>query len=120
MINKNMDNEYVITIKANGSSLGMQIDPTDTFEVSLYEKCTDELVATIDMEDSDNGVVTIYQESNGKINILLKQKLVDSLVKTKGDRVDGCYPKSGYRLLVKCSTVNNGNFVARIDNVYVV
>ena len=114
-----MDNEYIITIKANGSTLGMQIDPTDTFEVRLYKKCSDELVATINMIEDANGVVDVYEATNGKIRVLLKHALVNGLIASKGDKVDGCYPKSEYRINVICNTVNNGKFTAKLANVYV-
>lgn len=114
-----MDNEYIITIKANGSTLGMQIESTDTFEVRLYKKCSDELVATIGMVEDANGVVDVYQTNNGKIRILLKQALANTLVASKGDKVDGCYPKSEYRISVICDTANNGKFTAKLANVYV-
>ena len=119
VIDRGMDNEYIITIKANGSTLGMQIAPTDTFEVRLYRKCSDELVAAIDMTEDTNGVVNVYQAAGGKIRILLKQALIDTLVASKGDKVDGCYPKSEYRLSVICDTANNGKFTAKLANVYV-
>lgn len=119
VIDRGMDNEYIITIKANGSTLGMQIEPTDTFEVRLYRKCSDELVATIDMTEDTNGRVTVYHAVGGKIRILLKRALVDTLVASKGDKVDGCYPKSEYRLNVVCNTANNGKFTAKLANVFV-
>ena len=114
-----MDNEYIITIKANGSTLGMQIAPTDTFEVRLYKKCSDVLVATIGMIEDANGVVDVYNAEGGKIRILLKEALVRDLVASKGDKVDGCYPKSEYRISVICDTANNGKFTAKLANVYV-
>ena len=119
VIDRGMDNEYIITIKANGSTLGMQIEPTDTFEVRLYRKCSDELVATLGMTEDVSGMVDVYQAAGGKIRILLKQALVNSLVATKGDKVDGCYPKSEYRINVICDTANNGKFTAKLANVYV-
>ena len=119
VIDRGMDNEYIITIKANGSTLGMQIEPTDTFEARLYRKCSDELVATIGMTEDNKGVVSVYQAPGGKIRILLKQALVDTLSVSKGDKVDGCYPKSEYRLNVICDTANNGKFTAKLANVFV-
>ena len=119
VIDRGIDNEYIITIKANGSTLGMQIEPTDIFEVRLYRKCSDELVATVGMTEDVNGVVDVYQAAGGKIRILLKQALVNSLVASKGDKVDGCYPKSEYRINVICNTANNGKFTAKLANVYV-
>lgn len=119
IIDRGIDNEYIITIKANGSTLGMQIAPTDTFEVRLYRKCSDELVATVSMTESANGVVDVYEALNGKIRILLKQALVNRLVASKGDKVDGCYPKSEYRINIVCNTANNGKFTAKLANVYV-
>lgn len=119
VIDRGMDNEYIITIKANGSTLGMQIEPTDTFEVRLYRKCSDELVATIGMTEDANGVVDVYHAPGGKIRILMKEALVSSLVASKGDKVDGCYPKSEYRINVICNTANNGKFTAKLANVFV-
>ena len=119
VIDRGMDNEYIITIKANGSTLGMQIEPTDTFEVRLYRKCSDELVVTIGMIEDTNGVVDVYHAEGGKIRILMKEALVNSLVASKGDKVDGCYPKSEYRINVICDTANNGKFTAKLANVYV-
>ena len=119
VIDRGMDNEYIITIKANGSTLGMQIEPTDTFEVRLYRKCSDELVATIGMIEDANGVVDVYHAPGGKIRILMKEALVSSLVAPKGDKVDGCYPKSEYRINVICDTANNGKFTAKLANVFV-
>lgn len=119
VIDRGMDNEYIIIIKANGSTLGMQIEPTDTFEVRLYRKCSDKLVTTVDMTEDAKGVVDVYQAAGGKIRILLKQALVDNLVASKGDKVDGCYPKSEYRINVICNTANNGKFTAKLANVYV-
>ena len=119
VIDRGMDNEYIITIKANGSTLGMHIEPTDAFEVRLYRKCSDELVATIDMTEDTNGVVDVYQAAGGKIRILLKQGLVDTLGASKGEKVDGCYPRSEYRLSVICDTANNGKFTAKLANVFV-
>lgn len=119
VIDRGMDNEYIITIKANGSTLGMHIEPTDTFEVRLYRKCSDELVATIDMTEDTNGVVDVYQAAGGKIRVLLKQGLVDTLGVSKGEKVDGCYLRSEYRLSVICDTANNGKFTAKLANVFV-
>ena len=116
VIDRGMDNEYIITIKANGSTLGMHIEPTDTFEVRLYRKCSDELVATIDMTEDTNGVVDVYQAAGGKIRVLLKQGLVDTLGVSKGEKVDGCYLRSEYRLSVICDTANNGKFTAKLAN----
>ena len=119
VIDRGTDNEYIITIKANGSTLGMQIEPTDTFEVRLYRKCSDELIATIGMIEDANGVVDVYHAPGGKIRILMKEALVSSLVAPKGDKVDGCYPKSEYRINVICDTANNGKFTAKLANVFV-
>lgn len=119
IIDRDMDNEYIITIKANGSTLGMQIEPTDTFEVRLYRKCSDELVATINMIEDANGVVDVYNAEGCRIRILLKEALVRDLVTSKGDKVDGCYLKSEYRISIICDTTNNGKFTAKLANVYV-
>ena len=119
VINKGMVNEFILTIKQNDSTSAMEIDPTDTFEVRLYLLETNELVSTIDLDGSTEGSVEVYDATNGQILVKLEDALVDSLITERGKKPDRYYLRPTYRLAVDCSTINNGNFVAKIANVYV-
>lgn len=112
-------NEYYITIKQDGSTLPMVIDPTDTFTLKLYELSTGDEVLALDMTDGVNGQISVYDANNGKLKLIFKQVAVDALKVERGDRADYYYSKPLYRLAIEASTVNNGDFVATIDKVYV-
>lgn len=120
VINRQMLNEFIITIKQNDSTLPMIIEDTDTFKLSLFKLDTEELVATVNQTDNANtGIISFYDKPNGQIKITLYNTLVDSLTSKRGDKVDNYYLVPTYRLSIECSTVNNGNFVASVDKVYV-
>ena len=112
-------NEYYITIKQDDSTLPMVIDPTDTFTLNLYLLSTGAKVLELDMTTGTNGQISIYDADNGKLKIVFNQVAVDALLVERGDRADYYYSKPLYRLAIEASTVNNGDFVATIDKVYV-
>jgi len=111
VINKGMSNEFIITIKQNDSTLPMIIEDTDTFVANLFELESNELELTTD--------AVVYDAANGQIIIKLSESEVNELVTERGEKVDRYYLKPTYRLAIDCNTVNNGNFVAKIANVYV-
>ena len=119
VITKGIANEYYITIKQDDSTLPMVIEPTDTFEVKIFKLKDSALVATIGMIAGTDGQVSVYDDANGKLKIVLSDALVTALVMERGDRADYYYSKPIYRLVIDASTVNNGDFIATIDKVYV-
>ena len=119
VITKGIANEYYITIKQDDSTLPMVIEPTDTFEVKLFKLEDSTLVATVGMIAGTNGQISVYDANNGKLKIVLSDALVTALVMERGDRADYYYSKPIYRLVIDASTVNNGDFIATIDKVYV-
>ena len=119
VITKGIANEYYITIKQDDSTLPMVIEPTDTFEVKIFKLADHSLVATVGMTAGTNGQISVYDANNGKLKIVMSDELVTSLVAERGDRADYYYSKPMYRLLIDASTVNNGDFIATIDKVYV-
>ena len=119
VITKGIANEYYITIKQDDSTLPMVIEPTDTFEVKIFKLKDSALVATIGMIAGTDGQVSVYDDANGKLKIVLSDALVAALVMERGDRADYYYSKPIYRLVIDASTVNNGDFIATIDKVYV-
>lgn len=119
VITKGIANEYYITIKQDDSTLPMVIKPTDTFEVKIFKLKDSALVATIGMIAGTDGQVSVYDDANGKLKIVLSDALVTALAMERGDRADYYYSKPIYRLVIDASTVNNGDFIATIDKVYV-
>ena len=119
VITKGIANEYYITIKQDDSTLPMVIEPADTFEVKIFKLNDSALVATIGMIAGTDGQVSVYDDVNGKLKIVLSDALVTALVMERGDRADYYYSKPIYRLVIDASTVNNGDFIATIDKVYV-
>lgn len=119
VINKGLVNEFLITIKQDHETLPMIIDPTDTFEAVLYKLDTDAEVARISQVSNDDGIVEVYDDANGQILLKFTDVLTDTLVKERGTKADRYYIKPMYRLSIECNTVNNGNFVAKIQEVYV-
>ncbi len=119
VITKGIANEYYITIKQDDSTLPMVIKPTDTFEVKIFKLKDSALVATVGMIAGTDGQVSVYDNVNGKLKIVLSDALVTALVMERGDRADYYYSKPIYRLVIDASTVNNGDFIATIDKVYV-
>ncbi len=119
VITKGIANEYYITIKQDDSTLPMVIKPTDTFEVKIFKLKDSALVATIGMTAGADGQISVYDSANGKLKIVLSDALVTALVMERGDRADYYYSKPIYRLVIDASTVNNGDFIATIDKVYV-
>lgn len=118
-INKGLVNEFIITIKKNGSLTAIEIDPSDTFKLTMFRLGTDEVVGEVDGTLSANGQITTYSAINGQILVSLSDALVNSLVKSVGEEVDRYYVKPTYRIAIECATVDNGKFVAKIPLVYV-
>lgn len=109
VLNKGMSNEYIITIKQNGTTLPMVISQGDTFAAKLMKLSDDTVVST--------PTVSVHDANNGKIKMVFSG--LDTLDAIKGDKADGYYLIAGYKLLIDCNTANNGKFVAKVSKVYV-
>lgn len=110
-ITKGVSNEFIITIKQNGTTLPMTIEPTDVFTSKLLSIKDGSVVATL--------ITEVLNASNGKLRIIVDDSVVDSLLVERGDRADYYYSKPLYKLVIDCDTVNNGKFVAKVHKVYV-
>ena len=119
VINKGLVNEFIITIKQNNETLPMVIDANDRFEAILYKLSDDSEVGRVSLVENANGVIEIYDAPNGQILVRLYDVLCDTLVSEKGTKADRYYLKPTYRLSIDASTLNNGNFVAKLREVYV-
>lgn len=112
VITKGQDNEFVFTIKANGSTEPMAItEGTDTFEASLV-LLSDQSVALTKVLDTVDAL-------SGKVGLSITALEADALINGRGSAVDRYYLKPMYKLVINCNTVNNGNFLAKICEVYV-
>ena len=111
VITKGTSNEFIITIKQNGTTLPMAIKPTDTFVAKLLSIKDGSVVATF--------TTNVINAQNGKIKLVLGSDVVGILQIERGDRADYYYSKPLYKLVIDCDTVNNGKFVAKVHKVYV-
>lgn len=112
VITKGQDNEFVFTIKANGSTEPMEItEGTDTFTASLVLLSDQSVTLTQEL--------TIVNSLSGQVSLSISTAQADALVSGKGSAVDRYYLKPMYKLIIDCNTVNNGNFLAKICEVYV-
>ena len=111
VITKGTSNEFIITIKQNGTTLPMAIEPTDTFDAKLLSMKDGSVVTTL--------TTSIVNAQNGKIKLTLDSNAVNGLSIERGERADYYYSKPLYKLVIDCNTVNNGKFVAKVHKVYV-
>lgn len=116
-INKDIQNEFIFTIKQNDSLLPMIIDLSDTFSFKIYDLDTDELFKEVNMTSSQDGIITIFDAANGQIKVVLNS---DPLFrKERGSKEDKYYLKPTYRILIEGTTTNNGLISAKVPFVYV-
>ena len=119
-INKGLTNEFILTIKQNDTLLPMIIEYSDTFKLLLINLDTDQIESTIDMDDTKaDGYISVYDDANGQIKIIMNSTLTDRLEKERGPKEDRYYLKPTYRMAIECNTINNGNFVIKLKNISV-
>ena len=110
-ITKGLENTFVFTIKADGSTLPMEIVGSDTFEAQLIDLATETAVLT--------KTLTVNNALSGKVNLTVTSSESDGLQSNKGSKADRYYLRPTYKLVIACSTTNNGNFIARVPEIYV-
>ena len=119
-INKGLKNEFIMTIKQNDSLLPMVIEYSDTFKLTMFNRDTEAVEAMLDMDDTKvDGYISIHNDANGQIKIVMNPALTSTLEKERGPKEDRYYLRPTYRIAIECNTLNNGSFVAKIDDVYV-
>lgn len=109
---KGKENEFYFTIKQNGSILPMVIEPTDTF-VGSFILLEDDTTIVLEKD------LVVVDPTVGKIKLVVTEEETANLISDRGPKEDYYYLKATYRLLLECSTVNNGQFTARINRIYV-
>lgn len=112
-LTRNADNEFIFTIKENGKTTAMPIDPSDTFTFKLIR--LDDNNTIVDLSSH----LTVFDALNGKLRFFITSTEVNTLISQRGAIEDRYYLKPVYSLLIEATTVVNGTFVARIGQVYV-
>jgi hypothetical protein len=110
-ITKGLDNTFVFTIKADGSTLPMEIVAGDTFSASL-----------VNLEDNSVALsksLTVTNALSGKVTLVITSSETSTLVSDKGTKTDRYYLRPTYKLVIDCNTTNNGDFIAKVPEVYV-
>lgn len=115
IITKGSENTFVFTIKQDNSTLPLTIvEETDTFLASLVALKDDSPYASI-----TNTTLDVISAANGKISLTIPSADTLLLVTSKGDEADRYYLRPTYKLVMNCVTVNNGSFIAKVNEVYV-
>lgn len=114
-ITKGLDNTFIFTIKADGSTLPMEIVGTDTFVADLVP---------LDPADTTTGLsgIPLSLPTNllsGKVTLTIGTADTTALVSDKGTKTDRYYTRPTYKLVIDCTTTNNGNFIAKVPEIYV-
>ena len=112
-ITKGVDNTFLFTIKADGSTLPMEITGTDTFVADLVPLDPEDTTTTLTKP------LTLADAANGKVALAFTAEETSALVSDKGAKTDRYYLRPTYRLIIECNTANNGNFIAKVPEVYV-
>lgn len=112
-LTKNVDNDFIFTIKENGKTTPMVIDAGDTFSIKL-----------VLLEDNSTIVdftpdFTVYDALNGKLRLYITSGEVNALTSLRGAQADNYYLRPVYSLIIEANTLINGVFVAKIGKVYV-
>jgi hypothetical protein len=114
VISKGSDNTFTFTIKQDNSTLPLIIEVSDTFKATL-----------VNLEDGTSypqlldKELTVESIINGKVELTLPKEDTVNLVVSKGSKVDRYYLRPVYKLVIDCVTTNNGNFIAKVPEVYV-
>lgn len=112
-ITKGSDNTFVFTIKANESTLPMEIDDItpDTFDARL--------ISLADGTEAISKSLTITDALSGQVSLVITTAEAADLLVSRGSATDRYYLRPTYKLIIDCSTTNNGDFIAKVPEVYV-
>lgn len=110
-ITKAVDTTFLFTVKANGSTLGMQIAPSDTFTAIIRNLSDGQPVLT--------KALTVTDALAGQISLVITTAEASELESSRGASEDRYYLRPAYSLLLLCDTANNGKFTVKVPYVYV-
>jgi len=111
-ITRGLDNLFIFTIKADGTTLPMTIDEgNDTFQAQLQLLSDNSVVLT--------KALAVVDAAGGQVSLALSAVETADLISERGSKTDRYYLRPTYTLLLDCSTTNNGDFIAKVPEVYV-
>lgn len=116
---KGIDNEFIFTIKKQYEMLPLVLTDTDTFNMYMKQLSDGKLVTEIDTSPGADGIIEIFDDSNGQIKLTLYKDFIDTLEIARGDRADNYYSKPMYELVFDCLTSNDGRIQFAVSNAYV-
>jgi hypothetical protein len=120
VISKGVNNNFTFTIKQDNSTLPLSIEAADTFLADLVPLGPAFAFGEEMPVDTFNNITMVVEDAlNGKISLSISESDTQWLVIDKGERVDRYYTRPTYKILLKCNTANNGDFVAKVPEVYV-
>lgn len=114
-ITKGSLNTFSFVIKQDNSTLPLVIEPGDTFLATLSTLGPN----SVSYPQVTLKALVVTDSANGKIDLVITMAETSDLVMDMGDKVDKYYVRPTYKLLIECVTVNNGNFIAKVNEVYV-
>lgn len=121
VISKGVDNTFTFTIKQDNSTLPLIIvEGTDTFVADLLplHEAFDYPVG-MPANTFNDMAMSVVDAANGKITLTILEAGTQWLTADRGGRADRHYLRPTYKLVLKCDTVNNGDFIAKVAEVYV-
>ena len=110
-ITKGVDNSFTFTIKANGTTLPMEIIGGDTFTATLALLSDGSTVLSKSL--------TVLDALSGQVLLTLTAAETANLISEKGTQTDRYYVRPTYKLLLDCHTTGNGDFLAKVPEVRV-
>lgn len=111
VITRGVDNTFIFTVKANNSTLPIEIDSGDTFVGILRDIETDSVVITKNL--------TVESALNGQIRLEYTNSETAAMTRERGPKEDRFYLRPVYSLTLVCNTLVNGEFLAKVNSVYV-
>lgn len=111
VITRGVENTFIFTIKANNSTLPIVIDSGDTFQSILRDIVTGDIVITKSL--------TVESAENGRVRLVYSQSETGNMTPNRGPKEDRFYLRPVYSLTLVCSTLVNGDFLAKVNSVYV-
>lgn len=106
--------DFYIVVKEAGTVTPLVLDSlTDTFKYSLVDKKTS-------VKYAEDVAMTVSDAANGEIKGTITALVSATLPVKKSAAEDGYMPRANLRLIVNGVTAAQGEFVAAIEQVYVV
>lgn len=98
--------------------------PSITFTIVVTvanpDMFTADLIALSDRSVALNDIpLTVENASSGRVQLIISSAQTDLLVSSRGAKTDRYYISPTYSLVISCSTAVNGDFVAKVAEVYV-